>query len=168
MTKLTLNLQDILTDVLGETVQLPATVDIEELVDFNDAHKYECDLHELLANERKVALVWSIDDVKQRRPDLSDDEAWQVLDAFQRPHDCKMQATWDKLEQIAYDLFGSGNAQRVERCAKALANYDEDADVDANLTDLLADAMHWCREKDRDFRHLLAIAEDHFNAETNS
>jgi hypothetical protein len=168
MTKLTLNLQDILTDALGETVHLPATIDIDELVEFNDVQQYECDLQALLATERKIALVWSIDDVKQRRPDLSDAQAWQVLDTFQRHHDCNMEVSWDKLEQIAHDLFGSGNAQRIDRCAKALANYDEDADVDTNLTDLLADAMHWCRDKDRDFRHLLAIAEDHFNAETNS
>jgi hypothetical protein len=168
MTKLKLNLQDLLTEALGETTQLPATIEIEELVEFNDIHEHEVDLQGLLAKERKIAQVWSIEDVKDRRPDLNDEQAWHVLDTFQCHHDSNMVATWDKLEQIAHDLFGSGNAQRVERCAKALANYDEAADVDTNLTDLLADAMHWCRDKDRDFQHLLEIATEHFNAETNS
>ncbi|HEY4313337.1 MAG TPA: hypothetical protein VGN12_28060 [Pirellulales bacterium] len=168
MTKLTLNLKDLLIDAFGATAQLPASVDIDDLVDFNDVREHDVDLHELLADERKIALIWSIDDVKARRPDLCDEQAWQVLEKFQQHHDCNAQAIWDTLEQIAHDLFGTGNARRVERCAKALDDYDEDADVDTNLTDLLADAMHWCRDKERDFRHLLEIAEEHFHAETKA
>jgi hypothetical protein len=33
----------------------------------------EIDVHALLAKSRQIAVIWSIEDVQQERPDLNDD-----------------------------------------------------------------------------------------------
>ena len=64
------------------------------------------DLHELLANRRQIAAIWCIEDVQEVRPDLSDDQAWEVLRKVERRHDATIGLTWDTLEMTAKDLFG--------------------------------------------------------------
>ena len=39
----------------------------------------DIDVHLLLAKRRQVAVIWSIGQVRQVRPDLNDDQAWEVL-----------------------------------------------------------------------------------------
>ena len=67
----------------------------------------ELDLHELLAGRRKIAAIWCIEDVQAVRPDLTDDQAWEVLQEAQRKQDATMGISWDTLEILAEDLFGS-------------------------------------------------------------
>jgi len=66
----------------------------------------ELDLHELLAARHKIAAIWCIEDVQAVRPDLTDDQAWEVLQDAQRKHDAMMGISWDTLEILAEDLFG--------------------------------------------------------------
>ncbi len=63
-------------------------------------------VHDLLAKHRQIASIWSIEDVKCIRPDLTDDQAWEVLerrggDKYD-PWAC---ITWTTLEDVADDLF---------------------------------------------------------------
>jgi len=37
-----------------------------------------------------IAIIWCIDDVKEQRPDLSDDECMEVLEYQERKHDASM------------------------------------------------------------------------------
>jgi hypothetical protein len=118
-------------------------------------------VEKLLHKKRMIGLLWSIDDVKMRRPDLNPEQCWQVLQTCERHHDPERGVTWDDLDQAAYDLFGHGNPVRVERFAKALATYE-----DPVLVDLLADAMHWAEANGQDFDSRLDTARMHFDAET--
>ena len=52
-----------------------------------------------------IAIVWSISDVKEQRPDLSDDECMEVLEYQERKHDASMGVSWDTLEWCAEHLF---------------------------------------------------------------
>jgi hypothetical protein len=63
------------------------------------------DIHELLTQRRQIAAIWSIEDVQQIRPDLSDDQAWEVLQQCDRKHDCNLGLTWDAIEYAADDMF---------------------------------------------------------------
>ena len=67
----------------------------------------EINVHELLANRGQIALGWSIEDVQQVRPDLTDKQARQVLEEVERKHDATIGITWDTLEIAAEELFGS-------------------------------------------------------------
>jgi hypothetical protein len=44
----------------------------------------EIDVHVLLAPRRQIASIWSIEDVQEVRPDLTDDQAWEVLQQVER------------------------------------------------------------------------------------
>jgi hypothetical protein len=47
---------------------------------------------------RQVAIVWSIEDVQQVRPDLNDDQCMEVLGAVVDKHDACIGVSWDTLE----------------------------------------------------------------------
>lgn len=64
------------------------------------------DIHAMLAKRQQIAIIWSIEDVLEVRPDLSDDQAWEVLRVVDRRHDANLGVTWDTLAFAAADLFG--------------------------------------------------------------
>ena len=61
---------------------------------------------QLLAKHRKIAAIWCIEDVKAIRPDLTEDQAWEILQQVESSHDAENGITWTTLETIADDLFG--------------------------------------------------------------
>ena len=65
----------------------------------------EVDVHKLLEQRRQIAIIWSIEDVQELRPDLNDDQCWQVLQRCKRVHDCNYGFTWELIEYLADDLF---------------------------------------------------------------
>ena len=65
----------------------------------------ELDIHALLEERRQVAVIWCVEDVQYVRPDLGDDQAWQVLQRCKRLHDCELGFTWLLIETVADDLF---------------------------------------------------------------
>jgi hypothetical protein len=64
------------------------------------------DIHELLAERRQIAHIWSIDDVQTIRPDLSEEQAWDVLQDVDRHKDAELGITWLTLGMAAGHLFG--------------------------------------------------------------
>jgi len=65
------------------------------------------DIHDLLKQRRQVAVIWSIEDVQGMRPDLNDDQAWEVLLKCEHVHDCEVGFTWMLIETVASDIFPS-------------------------------------------------------------
>ena len=63
------------------------------------------DAHLLLAKHRMIGVIWCIQDVQQVRPDLTDDQAWEVLQEVERKHDAEWGINWTTLEQFAEELF---------------------------------------------------------------
>jgi len=64
------------------------------------------DIHSILAERREIAIVWDITDVQEVRPDLTDDQAWEVLQQVESKQDANIGVTWETLECVAEDLFG--------------------------------------------------------------
>ena len=56
--------------------------------------------------DQTISVVWAIEDVQSIRPDLSDDQAWQVLQAAKKDHDATIGINWSVLECHAEMLFG--------------------------------------------------------------
>jgi len=75
------------------------------------------DIHDLLAKHQQIAAIWGIEDVQSIRPDLSEEQAWEVLQQVDRHKDAELGITWLTLEMAAEDLFGDAphtdNAQEV-------------------------------------------------------
>ena len=64
------------------------------------------DIHELLAKHRQIAAIWGIEDVQSIRPDLSEQQAWEVLQMVDDRKDAELGITWLTLEMAAGHLFG--------------------------------------------------------------
>ena len=54
---------------------------------------------------RKIAIIWSIEDVNIVRPDLTDEQALAVLTKVKDKHDAEMGVTWTTLEEWADILY---------------------------------------------------------------
>lgn len=56
--------------------------------------------------EYQVGIVWSIDDVQEVRPDLTDGQALQVLRFVKDEHDAEFGINWDTLRAMANTMYG--------------------------------------------------------------
>ncbi|TWT41363.1 hypothetical protein [Botrimarina hoheduenensis] len=63
------------------------------------------DLDELLRQRRQIAHIWSIEDVQSVRTDLSDEQAWLVLQAVDRCKDAEHGIHWETIRVSAEHLF---------------------------------------------------------------
>lgn len=52
-----------------------------------------------------IASIWSIEDVKQERPDLTDEQCMEVLEQCEHKHDAEIGINWDVIRTHADDLF---------------------------------------------------------------
>ena len=66
----------------------------------------DIDIHAVLVKRREIAITWCIEDVQGIRPDLSEDQAWEVLQQVKDVHDAEWGISWSTLETVAEDLFG--------------------------------------------------------------
>lgn len=65
------------------------------------------DIHDLLSARRQIAHIWGIEDVQSIRPDLSGEQAWEVLRDVDHHKDAELGITWLTLEMAAEHLYGS-------------------------------------------------------------
>jgi hypothetical protein len=56
-------------------------------------------------SDDEIAITWHIDDVKEIRPDLTDEQCREVLQQADRRHDASVGINWDVLAIHADDLF---------------------------------------------------------------
>src|SRR4051794_13600103 len=47
-------------------------------------YQIDVDIDELLAEHKAIGIVWDIQHVKEQRPDLTDEQAWEVLKECER------------------------------------------------------------------------------------
>lgn len=106
-----LDLTQILRAQLGNTITaVPCSIDLEDVLAFNDLQFAEFDVESLFRANRTIAVTWETADVLEKRPDLTDDEAWEVLQAAEQAHDSDYGITWDVIEAIAEELFPTNDA----------------------------------------------------------
>ena len=109
--KVKVNIRDYLEENAdhNDMLLVHASVDVDDLFDTNsipEDHEFDIDLHETLAENRQIAHIWGIGDVQDLRPDLDDDQAWQVLQDVERRLDSQYGISWDTIEIVADELFG--------------------------------------------------------------
>lgn len=64
------------------------------------------DIEGVLAKRNQIAIIWNIEDVQEVRPHLTEEQAWQVLQASKCQHDANLGINWHTLESHADFLFG--------------------------------------------------------------
>jgi hypothetical protein len=75
------------------------------------SRRIEFDVSSLANEQRQIAIVWNTDDVLEVRPDLSEEQAWEVLQLAEREHDATSGINWESLEAIADSLYGEAPEQ---------------------------------------------------------
>jgi hypothetical protein len=58
-----------------------------------------------LDNPREISIGWCIEDVQSIRPDLTDEQATEVLLRIERKHDANIGVNWDVLQAWADEMF---------------------------------------------------------------
>ena len=71
---------------------------IDELLEFVEQH-----VENGFDSTRQVSSIWSIEDVQSVRPDLSDEQAMEVLEDAKRNSEIGL--NWQVINDIADDLF---------------------------------------------------------------
>jgi hypothetical protein len=113
--RIRLRLDDLLAEIASEDD--PAFTPVQ--VDFLEKRFYELGelltddqptdidhyVHRLLADHRKIAVIWCVEDVKRLRPDLTGEQAFEVLGQVRCKHDADLGISWTTLEIVADDLF---------------------------------------------------------------
>ena len=108
--KVTVNIRDWLAEnclTHDGTVEVTANVALDAVLEnFVDEDEIDVDIHELLAQHRQIAHIWSVEDVQSVRPDLTEDQAWEVLQFVDDHKDAELGITWLTLTMAAEHLFG--------------------------------------------------------------
>ena len=76
---------------------------------------HRLDLKDILSQQRQIAIVWEIDDVLVLRPDLTNEQAWEVLQYAQQTHDAEIGLNWFVLGAASAALFGPSTSI-MENC----------------------------------------------------
>jgi hypothetical protein len=73
-------------------------------------------VHRLLRHYGQIAAIWCVEDVQGIRPDLTAEQAREVLEEVGRKHDTEYGISWTTLECMADILFGS--APEIDEAAE--------------------------------------------------
>lgn len=57
---------------------------------------------------KEITITWCIEDVQQERPDLTDEQASEVLHLVQKEHDANIGINWDFINHMANHLYPKG------------------------------------------------------------
>lgn len=64
------------------------------------------EIHKLLEENCMIAHIWCLEDVKHVRPDLTEDQCWNVLLRIEGNLDAELGITWETLRIAAESLYG--------------------------------------------------------------
>ena len=53
----------------------------------------------------RIYDVWQVSDVRGRRPDLDDEQCWEVLRSIERNHNAEVGINWDVIDFVADTLY---------------------------------------------------------------
>ncbi len=107
--KVKVNIRDFLEENAEQGGHLQVAIDVDDLFETNcipEEHAFDLDIHEVLAENRQIAHIWGVEDVQEVRPDLDDDQAWQVLQTVERHLDSECGISWQTIKDTAEGLYG--------------------------------------------------------------
>ena len=70
-------------------------------------------IHQALADRHEIAITWSTVDVRHVRPNLDEEQAWEVLQQVKDIHDAEWGVSWTTLATVADDLFPKHRENRT-------------------------------------------------------
>jgi len=130
-------------------------------------HQVDVDFDELLAKHHAIGIVWESAHVKDQRPELTDEQAWQVLQECQRSWERLNDPMLKTIRQVADNLYPKLREARPSTAGQIIADYGN-GDERENLVDLLADTLHWCEAFGEPFDEFYGSAKLRFAEEVKT
>lgn len=62
---------------------------------------------------KSISIIWSVEDVLSVRPDLTEEQAWEVLTSIKNHHDATIGVNWDVLNITAALLYGEADGVKL-------------------------------------------------------
>lgn len=158
MTKLNIDIADILGDKFPHGFHVPVDIGLETFIEWaDDEWTHELDIDTLLQERDQVAVIWGIDAVKIRRPDLTREQAWEVLLRAREDY-LKDSCDLDFIESTADGMFPKKKTYRVCVSSKVLESYEVDAESEEDAEELW---MHGrlCGTDDSEPHEILTVEE---------
>ena len=90
--------------------------------------------------DREIAIIWSVDDVQQLHPALTNEQAMEVLRRAEQEHDCNHGITWETIDDIASEMFPQSS--KVEEIIKEKDKYLEKIENGLLESDVVYDLIH--------------------------
>jgi len=135
-TTLEIDLADILEDKYPHGFHAPADIDISTFLEFaDDDWMHQIDIEELLADKRLIGIILNVQIVLDERPDLDDEQAWNVLQACESHFEQVIDPMRATIRQVADDLFPklTGKAalrMQLAQVERAIDDLPEDESTD--------------------------------------
>jgi hypothetical protein len=179
--KIKINLYDALVDETGtNTAHLPVAIPMDEFVEYNDIREHEVDVHEALAEQRAIALIWDAEMLITHYPHLTEAQAWDILQGCSMNYSAEQGLTWDDIAERVHEQYPDPadrqlppdpegkNDDRAAWALHAIKAFQEatGTEIEDALPDLLCDLMHWADRSSCDFDRAFLRAQDHYSAET--
>jgi hypothetical protein len=108
-----------------EALLVHATFDVDDLFETNcipDEHEF--DIYELLDEQHAIALIWDTSHVKDQRPDLTEEQAWEVLQECQSSWDRLNDPMLETIHQVAENLYPTGKEALRRRIRSLLSQVE--------------------------------------------
>ena len=93
------HLANYLADYINEELERGNTIDAATLQNAMEAFEGGAGI------KNSIFIEWCIDDVKDVREDLDDDQAMEVLEFVKDKHDANLGITWETLQYAADHLY---------------------------------------------------------------
>ena len=55
--------------------------------------------------EDEIFISWTTEDVRELRPELTDEQCRKVLRKVKADHDANLGISWDVIENVSYDMY---------------------------------------------------------------
>lgn len=113
--KVKVNIRDYLEDNAGHGINVGAHVDTDnilEALDLPDKDEFEFDIDEALEEQRQIAVIWTTDHVQEIRPDLTEDQSWEVLKTCRARWGSCQGIDWQVIEKTVEEMHGPKPTRR--------------------------------------------------------
>jgi len=74
-----------------------------------EKHNIEARPHDLKGEQKSINITWHIEDVLEIRPDLTKEQAYEVLCEVEDNHDADYGVTWNSIRDTANVVFPENN-----------------------------------------------------------
>ncbi|HEY4309172.1 MAG TPA: hypothetical protein VGN12_06940 [Pirellulales bacterium] len=146
-TTLEIDLANILSQKYPRGFHAPADIEIGTFLEFaDDDWSYQLNVEDLLATKQLIGIIWNVRLILDERPDLTNDQAWTVLQACQSHFEQVTDPIRGTVRAVADELFPRSQGKVAVRALltqieQRLEAFSDHKRIDAAAYDAIASTL---------------------------